>query len=55
MVACELDISVAEGRFRQEAAPPGELFERHLVDRLLDLVDDDPGQLGPLLAIQSLT
>lgn len=31
------------------------LFEGDLVDRLLDLVDDHVGELGALLAVQSLT
>jgi acyl-CoA reductase-like NAD-dependent aldehyde dehydrogenase len=30
-------------------------FEGDLVDRLLDLVDDHVGELGALLAVQSLT
>jgi len=31
------------------------LFEGDFVDRLLDLVDDHVGELGALLAVQSLT
>jgi hypothetical protein len=31
--------------------PLWRLFERDLVDRLLDLVDDDVGELGSLLAV----
>lgn len=36
-------------------ARPSTLFEGDLVDRLLNLVDDHVGELGALLAVQSLT
>jgi len=42
------------GRQKRHANPDA-LFERDFVDGLLDLVDDHVGELGALLAVQSLT
>jgi hypothetical protein len=48
-------VALLFGRSEQKRHPHAELFEGDFVDRLLDLVDDHVGELGSLLAVQSLT